>query len=159
MTYITKPKLHHPDLPKNRLFHTRRDYEGPVSTLCAGCGHDSISAAIVQSCYELDLPGRDEIVTDYAPGAVNAVTRHDGSVIRLRKLDARYDPTDKLAAMAHIADRRAAGEVITGLLHVDDGATDLHHRLKTVETPLNRLADAELCPEPGPLEASNARLR
>ena len=48
MTYLAKPKLHHPDLHKNALGFTRRDYEGPVSTLCAGCGHDSISAAIVQ---------------------------------------------------------------------------------------------------------------
>ncbi len=56
MTYLAKPKLHHPRLPKNALGHTRRDYEGAVSTLCAGCGHDSISAAIVQACFELDLP-------------------------------------------------------------------------------------------------------
>ena len=56
MTYHAKPKLHHPDLPKNALGFTRRDYEGAVSTLCAGCGHDSISAAIVHACFELDLP-------------------------------------------------------------------------------------------------------
>src|ERR1700685_2406982 len=56
MTYLAKPKLHHPDLQKNALGFTRRDYEGPVSTLCAGCGHDSISAAIVRACFELDLP-------------------------------------------------------------------------------------------------------
>jgi 2-oxoglutarate ferredoxin oxidoreductase subunit beta len=56
MTYIAKPKLHHPKLPTNKLGFTRRDYEGAVSTLCAGCGHDSISAAIVQACFELDLP-------------------------------------------------------------------------------------------------------
>src|SRR3977135_1304952 len=56
MTYLAKPKLHHPDLQKNALGFTRRDYEGAVSTLCAGCGHDSISAAIVRACYELDLP-------------------------------------------------------------------------------------------------------
>ena len=43
MTYVAKPKLHHPTLPKNKLGYTRRDYEGKVSTLCAGCGHDSIS--------------------------------------------------------------------------------------------------------------------
>ena len=56
MTYLTKPKLHHPGLPTNSLGLTRRDYEGAVSTLCAGCGHDSISAAIIQACFELDLP-------------------------------------------------------------------------------------------------------
>ena len=55
MTYLPKPKLHHPELPKNELGFTRRDYEGAVSTLCAGCGHDSISAALIQACYQLDL--------------------------------------------------------------------------------------------------------
>src|SRR3954463_11832816 len=56
MTYITKPRLHHPRLPTNDLGYTHRDYEGSVSTLCAGCGHDSISAAIIQACFELSLP-------------------------------------------------------------------------------------------------------
>jgi 2-oxoglutarate ferredoxin oxidoreductase subunit beta len=55
MTYIAKPRLHHPLLKPNGAGFTRRDYEGKVSTLCAGCGHDSISAAIIQACYELDL--------------------------------------------------------------------------------------------------------
>src|SRR6266513_2376185 len=56
MTYITKPKFHHPGLPKNALGYTHRDYEGSVSTLCAGCGHDSISGAIIQACFDLALP-------------------------------------------------------------------------------------------------------
>ena len=55
MTYLAKPKLHHPDLPKNTVGHTRRDYEGRISTLCAGCGHDSISAAIIQACWETNI--------------------------------------------------------------------------------------------------------
>jgi 2-oxoglutarate ferredoxin oxidoreductase subunit beta len=55
MTYIVKPKFHHPELPKNELGYTHRDYEGSISTLCAGCGHDSISAAIIQACFELSL--------------------------------------------------------------------------------------------------------
>ena len=55
MTYIAKPKLHHPNLPVNELGYTRRDYEGAVSTLCAGCGHDSISAGIVQAFFELSI--------------------------------------------------------------------------------------------------------
>ncbi|MBK6983078.1 MAG: 2-oxoacid:ferredoxin oxidoreductase subunit beta [Betaproteobacteria bacterium] len=55
MTYLTKPKLHHPELPANALGFTRRDYEGTISTLCAGCGHDSISAAIIQACWELAI--------------------------------------------------------------------------------------------------------
>jgi 2-oxoglutarate ferredoxin oxidoreductase subunit beta len=55
MTYIAKPKFHHPKLVTNELGFTHRDYEGAVSTLCAGCGHDSISAAIIESCFELNL--------------------------------------------------------------------------------------------------------
>jgi len=55
MTYIAKPRLHHPTLAKNQVGYTRRDYEGKISTLCAGCGHDSISAAIIQACWELDI--------------------------------------------------------------------------------------------------------
>src|SRR5213075_1016694 len=55
MTYLAKPKLHHPDLPRNKLGYTRRDYEGAISTLCAGCGHDSISAAIIDACFQLDI--------------------------------------------------------------------------------------------------------
>ncbi len=55
MTYIAKPKLRHPSLVPNKVGYTRRDYEGRVSTLCAGCGHDSISAALIQACWELDI--------------------------------------------------------------------------------------------------------
>ena len=55
MTYIAKPKLHHKGLLPNKLGFTHRDYEGSISTLCAGCGHDSISAALIQACYELSI--------------------------------------------------------------------------------------------------------
>ncbi len=56
MTYISKPSAHHPALKRNAVGLTRRDYEGSMSTLCAGCGHDSITAAIIESCFQLDLP-------------------------------------------------------------------------------------------------------
>ena len=55
MTYIAKPKVHHPALQKNAIGLTRRDYEGAITTLCAGCGHDSITAAIVQAFWELAI--------------------------------------------------------------------------------------------------------
>src|SRR5499427_8457282 len=55
MTYLAKPRLHHKGLQTNKLGYTRRDYEGAISTLCAGCGHDSISAALIQACFELDI--------------------------------------------------------------------------------------------------------
>ncbi len=55
MTFISKPKVAHPSLPKNSLGLTRRDYEGSMSTLCAGCGHDSITAAIIEACWGLAI--------------------------------------------------------------------------------------------------------
>ncbi|EED35110.1 thiamine pyrophosphate enzyme domain protein TPP-binding [Luminiphilus syltensis NOR5-1B] len=54
MTYV-KPMFRHPDAPVNGLGHTRQVYEGGLSTLCAGCGHDSISAAIIDACFELSI--------------------------------------------------------------------------------------------------------
>lgn len=54
MTYL-RPNFRHPELPKNKLGYTRQYYEGRLSTLCAGCGHDSISGAIIQACFEMAL--------------------------------------------------------------------------------------------------------
>ncbi len=56
MTQTAKPSVQHPGLKPNKLGLTRRDYEGSQSTLCAGCGHDSITATIVQAFFELDMP-------------------------------------------------------------------------------------------------------
>ncbi len=55
MTSISKPPVRHPGLRKNALGLTTRDYEGAMSTLCAGCGHDSITAALIQAIWELDV--------------------------------------------------------------------------------------------------------
>lgn len=54
MTYI-RPKFRHPELPKNKLGYSINYYEGALSTLCAGCGHDSISASVVQAAFELSI--------------------------------------------------------------------------------------------------------
>jgi len=56
MSYIAKPKVTHSGLPRNSLGLNVRDYEGSMSTLCAGCGHDSVTAAIVQAFFELEIP-------------------------------------------------------------------------------------------------------
>ncbi len=56
MSFMTKPTVRHPQLPVNDLGLTVRDYEGGMSTLCAGCGHDSITSAIVTAAFELSIP-------------------------------------------------------------------------------------------------------
>ncbi len=351
MSFLPKPKLHHPELAINDLGLSRRDYEGAISTLCAGCGHDSISAAIIRACHELSLPpyriaklsgigcssktptyflgaahgfnsvhgrmpsvatgaylanrdliylgvsgdgdsasiglgqfahalrrgvnmtyivenngvygltkgqfsatsdrgstskkgvvntdsaidlvglalqlgatfvarsfsgdkaqlvplikaalqhpgaafidclspcvqfnnhhgstksfdyvrehneavnrldyitGRDEITADYAPGSVEVVVQHDGSTLRLRKLEAEYDPHDRTSALAYLQERTMAGEIVTGLLYVEPEPEDLHRHANTVATPLNALDDAALCPGSAALARVNAALR
>ncbi|MDY0743510.1 2-oxoacid:ferredoxin oxidoreductase subunit beta [Paucibacter sp. R3-3] len=350
MTYIAKPKLHHPSLTKNAVGYTRRDYEGKVSTLCAGCGHDSVSAAVVQACWQLDIEphrvaklsgiGCSSKTPDYFLGAshgfntvhgrmpsvltganlanrellylgisgdgdsasiglgqfahamrrgvrmvyivenngvygltkgqfsatadrgsvakkgavnhdaaidlvslalqlgatyvargfsgdkaqlvplIEGAIRHggaafvdvispcvafnnhagstrsydyvrehneavsrvdfidlaaqqlaagdedvivvpqpDGTAMRLRRLRDDYRPTDRIAAMNQVQALAATGEIATGLLYVDPDAGDLHRALNTTATPLNRLAEAELCPGAAALEKINAGLR
>jgi 2-oxoglutarate/2-oxoacid ferredoxin oxidoreductase subunit beta len=105
------------------------------------------------------MPGRDEIVADYAPGTVELVTQHDGSVLRLRKLHTDYDVHDRVGALTYMQERHAAGEIVTGLLYVDPNPRDLHAHLKTVDTPLNALDDDALVPGSKALEAINASLR
>ena len=351
MTFIAKPKLHHPTLTKNKVGYTRRDYEGKVSTLCAGCGHDSVSAAIVQAAWELDiaphrvaklsgigcssktpdyflgashgfntvhgrmpsvltganLANRDllylgvsgdgdsasiglgqfahamrrgvnmvyivenngvygltkgqfsatadrgskskkgvinhdspvdlvglalqlgatyvargfsgdkeqlvplikgaiahrgaafidvvspcvtfnnhtgstksydyvrehneavsridfislseEVVASPAPGETIDLPQPDGSIMRLRKLHADHDPTDRVAAMNHVQALQAKGEVVTGLLYAEPDAQDLHEALGTCDAPLNTLPQEKVCPGAAALERINAGLR
>jgi 2-oxoglutarate ferredoxin oxidoreductase subunit beta len=102
---------------------------------------------------------RDEITVQYAPGEVTEVTQHDGTTLRLRKLHEGHDPTNRASAMHHILERKAAGEIVTGLIYVDPDPSALHAHLGTVEGPLNALGDADLCPGPEALAAINAALR
>jgi 2-oxoglutarate ferredoxin oxidoreductase subunit beta len=75
------------------------------------------------------FPQREEITADYGAGEVIEVRQHDGSVVRLRKLHADYDPGDRIRAMSYVQEHAARGEVVTGLLYVDTDACDLHQQL------------------------------
>jgi 2-oxoglutarate/2-oxoacid ferredoxin oxidoreductase subunit beta len=105
------------------------------------------------------ITGRDEITADYAPGTVEIVRQHDGSLLKLRKLSDEYDPTDRVAAMHFLQTHSARGEIVTGLLFVDPEADDMHGYLNTVEKPFNELNERELCPGSAVLEKLNASLR
>jgi 2-oxoglutarate ferredoxin oxidoreductase subunit beta len=102
---------------------------------------------------------RAEIKADYEPGTVTEVKQHDGSVLRLNKLDPAYDPHDRSKAMAYLQERHAHGEVVTGLLYIEENADDLHHHLNTVKTPLNKLNEKALCPGSAKLAALNDEYR
>ena len=79
------------------------------------------------------ITGRAPIHVDYAPGTVELVEQHDGTTLALRKLNAEYDVHDRLAATTFIQHHAAKGQIVTGLLYVEDEATDLHGHLNTVD--------------------------
>src|SRR5580765_1066965 len=56
MPSIAKPIVTHPSLAENSLGLNLRAYEGAMSTLCAGCGHDSVTAAIIKAAWKLSIP-------------------------------------------------------------------------------------------------------
>ena len=84
---------------------------------------------------------------------------HDGSTVLLRKLDAGYDFRNRSAALATLERARIAGEIATGLIYIDDDASELHEVLGTTDRPLNELSERELCPGSEALNAINASLR
>jgi 2-oxoglutarate ferredoxin oxidoreductase subunit beta len=92
------------------------------------------------------VPLRAEIKTDYAEGSVKAVTMHDGSVVKLRKVKDGYDASDRRAVVDYIAETSARGEIATGLLYIEEAGEDMHGFENTVETPLVQVPYDTLCP-------------
>jgi len=93
------------------------------------------------------IPRAQEISVDYAEGESTVVAMHDGSHVRLRKLDPSYDPSDRGKAYDYIADKLKGGEYVTGLIHVRDGSvSELHAANKTASLPLNKIPYERLSP-------------
>jgi 2-oxoglutarate ferredoxin oxidoreductase subunit beta len=105
------------------------------------------------------VPHAAEISVPFAPGTVQEVQQHDGSVLRLRTLNQEFDVHDRIAAMNYLHQRQAEGEVVTGLLHIDPSPEDLHGHLNTSDQALNLLDETVLCPGAAALERINASLR
>lgn len=92
------------------------------------------------------VPVTHEIRAAYDPGCALAVPMHDGSVVRFRKVGEDYDPTDRDGAYAHVKRLQERGEVVTGLLYLDEDADDMHALNRTVAAPLYDLPYETLCP-------------
>jgi 2-oxoglutarate/2-oxoacid ferredoxin oxidoreductase subunit beta len=102
---------------------------------------------------------REPIEAAVGPGTVRDVVLHDGGMVRLRSVHPDYDPLNKIVAMNYLQERRAAGEIVTGLLYAQPDARDLHDAQETVDAPLNSLGAADLVPGAAALAAINAGLR
>jgi 2-oxoglutarate ferredoxin oxidoreductase subunit beta len=105
------------------------------------------------------MPQRSEITAEYASGDVIEVEQHDGTFLRLRKVDTSYDPSKRYEALSYMNDHHERGEIVTGLLYLDPLALDLHASLNTSHLPLNSLHEKELCPGTKVLSKINESLR
>jgi 2-oxoglutarate/2-oxoacid ferredoxin oxidoreductase subunit beta len=92
------------------------------------------------------VPLRSAIAASYEPGTVHEVRMHDGSTLRLRKAADDYDPADRDRVYAYVREHQRAGEVLTGLLYVEEEVAGMHDIEGTVATPLRELPFDQLCP-------------
>jgi 2-oxoglutarate ferredoxin oxidoreductase subunit beta len=90
------------------------------------------------------IPFFEEIHVDYEPGTMKEVELHDGSHLVLKKLAEDHDPTDRIGAMRLIEEARERNQLLTGLLHIDEGAQDFATREHLPSRPLRDYDEAEL---------------
>ncbi len=101
------------------------------------------------------VPYKNEITLDYQAGDSKAVQLHDGSMLNLHKLNLEWDPTNRKSALEQINQSKDKGEILTGLIYIDQESTDLHSLIKTTKQPLNSLTEKELMPSLTDLELIN----
>ena len=105
------------------------------------------------------VPHFEEIDVDYDAGTTVEVTMHDGSLLRLRKLEANYDPTNRIEAITRLHDAHEKGEVLTGVFYINPKAPSFIDLLNMTEEPLATLPDAVVRPSRQVLEQCMEELR
>ena len=96
-----------------------------------------------------------EVMADYEESAREDVAMPDGSTLRLYKLDADYDPHDRVGALNYVQKMQQEETVVTGLLYVDSNPVECHDTMCIVKTLLAELTEDELCPGSNILESIN----
>jgi 2-oxoglutarate ferredoxin oxidoreductase subunit beta len=119
---------------------TFNDNEDSTKSYAYGKAHEEVVSEFTF------VPAREEITVDYPEGSSVDVKMHDGSVIRLRKLDNGYDPTDRFAAMRLLEEAHQKQEFITGLIYVNEARPALTELERLPETPLAHLPAEKLRP-------------
>jgi 2-oxoglutarate ferredoxin oxidoreductase subunit beta len=132
---------------------TFNDHEGSTKSYAYVKDHD---APLQELSF---VPAFEDISVEYDPGTTVDVTMHDGSRLRLRKLEEGYDATDRTRAVARLLEAGRKGEVLTGVLFVDPDAQSFLDGLNAVEEPLATLPEAAVRPPRAVLDGINAALR
>ncbi len=128
------------------------DHEDSTKSYAWGKAHEEI---VTEFSF---IPAREEITVDYEAGESVDVTMHDGSKVRLRKLDGKHDPTDRMAALRLLEEAHRNQEFITGLLYIDESRPSLPDLEHLPATPLARLTETELRPSRETLDRLMAEL-
>ena len=132
---------------------TFNDHDGSTKSYSYMKDHEEV-------LHELDfVPAYDEITVEIPEGEVRDVQLHDGSHLRIRKLNRDYDPTQKLAALAAIEDAEKRGEVLTGVLYVNTAKPNFLEMLHLAEEPLATLPEAKVRPPKQALDEIMEELR
>jgi len=132
---------------------TFNDHEGSTKSFAYVKEHDEPLQEVSW------VPAFEDITVEYDPGTTVEVVLHDGSRLRLKKLEEGYDPRDRVTSLARLLTAQQDGEVLTGLLYVDPEAPTLLDRLSLVEAPLATLPAERTRPPPSVLDAINDSLR
>jgi 2-oxoglutarate/2-oxoacid ferredoxin oxidoreductase subunit beta len=126
---------------------TFNDHEGSTKSYAYMKDHD-------EPLHEVSfVPAYEDITVEYPPGAGVEVRMHDGSTLRLRKLEEAYDPRDKVRALTRMAEAQGKGEVLTGVLYVNPEAPTFLDLLQLPEEPLGTLPQERTRPSPEALAA------
>jgi 2-oxoglutarate ferredoxin oxidoreductase subunit beta len=113
-----------------------------------------------EALHELDfVPHFEDINVEIAEGEVRDVEMHDGSHLRIRKVDRDYDPTDKMAALTMLGEAQAKGEVLTGVLYVDTKKPNFLQLLNMTDETLATLPESATRPGRGVLDQVMEELR
>ncbi len=132
---------------------TFNDHDGSTKSYSYVKDHDEI-------LHELDfVPFFQDISLDIPEGEVRDVEMHDGSHLRIRKLERDYDPTDRLAALARLEEAAAQGEVLTGALYLDTNKPTFIDLLNMTDEPLATLPQSKTRPPKAVLDEVMEELR
>ena len=105
------------------------------------------------------VPHFEEIDVDYDPGSTIEVTMHDGSRLRLRKLEQSYDPTHRVGAIQRLLEAHEKQEVLTGIFYLNPLAPTFLELLNMTDQPLATLPESLTRPSPQVLEQCMEELR
>jgi 2-oxoglutarate ferredoxin oxidoreductase subunit beta len=119
---------------------TFNDHEGSTKSYAYMKDHD---APLQELAF---IPAYEDISVEYDPGTTTEVTMHDGSRLRLRKLEEGYDPSDRAKAVARLMESAKGGEVLTGVLFVDAQAPSFVETMSVADEPLATLPEERVRP-------------